>query len=1347
MEIFGKNNEYKHETIWNAFKRQLINNPERIAIRTKTNHYTYNEISNMVDFYVNIIDKKVNLDNYENVRIIIHMRRSVYLASLLLAIKKLNMTYISIEWNAPVRLCQYIQKDSEAYIVITDNENKLENEIFGGIIININNYQICEGNNYQKDSSRGDEKCKLNRIHNIIYTSGTTGNPKGVIIRECGIIHIINNFIKLINFNSNDCILTITSTSFDTHAYDYYAAWFVGASILLTDVNDEKDGNILKELLSKVTVAQLTPSVWNLAIQSGWKGNMKMKASVGGEVLSEVVAKNILDRVEILYNCWGPTEVTIDGSCGQIIKEDYIHIGTPVSNTRIYFINGEIYVGGPGVSVGYLNLPNKLIKDNNYELLCKEYHNYDEHDIYHKLGNGWLYKTGDRGYLDNNNNIIFQGRQDNQVKIKGNRIELDNIKNVLEKITCFYPITNVALRVHEYIKDEKIIIAYLESSTLNINDLTIIKDELSKSVNSYEKPQKFIILDKFPLTTGGKLDIKNFPLDNHYDMSKLKQAKTELEKEVEFIIREILNQENYIGVDTNIFEMGAASLTITQIIKIINEKYQIKLSALDIYNSGTIETICKIIDEKSQNMENFPSSPDLPLYDNITCINYKIHKIVWPLWNILGFMIIGSIIVLPMAPIIWIHNYYEYPIALLLIPIFSMIWSFSISIIILLFKWILIGKYKEGIYNTASWFYYRHWLIDNMINYIVPITIGKFIGTPIWNIWLYCLGVNTYMANFINTSDINCYDLITFSKNVIINDMSCVRSGKLFSDPKNGTFFIIKPIIINSDSWLGHRSVVHGGTTINHGINPMNTIDVPNPHFDIDNYNNINNTISSYKVLFSGLIAIFNFWLLISTQLLAYFPVMYFIEWLLNKIHSVGPIDSRIFIILGFLILLPIYFEVFILLFADINSHDILYNLLHPQITTVLLGFIVSQILYYISISIITIFIYRVINIKIKPGLSISRFSFFYHLVLFSNELIKITSDLLSVFDGTFIISFWWKLLGANVYPTTMIFSGKSPFSNPKLISIGAYSECGIYSTFHTTTFFVDKCFFNDISVGNNCLIGVHSILLPGSVLPNNVKLSALSKLTQNIIIKPTTTSILNNQQFSLKSPDKFNTISFKFILLQLFYIIIAPLFITFVQTSQMYVSLLIITKISILLNNYTLLFVPLIFLIYVTTNIIILILLRWIITPDFNTGTIYNYLSTFSWYRILFVKFYIQISNIITILYGSPWYNFLLNSLGGHISPSSIIYSDLNIANSLCTIGDNSVLDRNSVLQAYIANDNNLYINTIIINSNVTISNHAVIFYNSSIDPNSYINSLSLVMPGQHLSTGNYYGIPVSYY
>lgn len=604
---YGSENARERFCIHQLFERQVELTPDNIAIQYQDNTFTFlrlNQQANKLAYFL-LSQHDINPDTI----IGIMLDRSEKVVISVLAVLKTGAAYLPIDPNLPADRNSFICADAGTKIIITDNIPADSLKFQGVTFIDLNKPDSFTGSGQNLDREVHPENLAY-----VIFTSGSTGNPKGVMIEHHSVTNFINYNIQRDGITANDVFLNLNSFFFDAAVWELFVPLLTGARMIILEPGAQKYPEKILAAFSQVNITYffLTPALLQvfLSYLEYNPGEIAKLSSlkriiVGGEVLTPKLVNQFNNLVfkktgAGLTNIYGPTETTVwvtAINCESDGPINNVSIGKPINNTVIYILDenldelphgepGELVVGGAQVGRGYLNrkqLENEKFITNPF------------------IAGEKLYRTGDWARYLPDGNLEFLGRMDNQVKLNGFRIELNEIENVILKNPH---VKECVVLMQEVNDNNELAIYYTLNKTGNIDDVLI--NDIKEQLPAYMVPSFIIQLTAFPITTNGKIDRKNLPLPSHRYQKRAtpyQSPSTATEKAVADFIGKSLNIAS-VGIDDNFFDLGIRSLLVTKIILSINNLFKTNITLSIFFQSSTIRQLSAYIESNDVDIKN-----------------------------------------------------------------------------------------------------------------------------------------------------------------------------------------------------------------------------------------------------------------------------------------------------------------------------------------------------------------------------------------------------------------------------------------------------------------------------------------------------------------------------------------------------------------------------------------------------------------------------------------------------------------------------------------------------------------------------------------------------------------------
>ncbi|MBL4622337.1 MAG: amino acid adenylation domain-containing protein, partial [Immundisolibacteraceae bacterium] len=587
----GAKLDLSNDNLVEWFKQTVRENPKKVAARSDGAAITYQQLDEKSDQIAGYL-QTLNVTNGDFVGI--GLDRDTQMLVALLGIIKLGAAYVPLDPAYPVDRLSYMLEKSEARALITKSALADRFPGFSGETVFIDQQ-------WDQIASRQprDLPCLIgNETIYVIFTSGSTGLPKGVEVTHSNVVNFLASMANQPGLNADDILLAVTTLSFDIAVLELFLPIVTGGCVVIANSEQAGDGQALIELIEQeqVTALQATPATWRMLISAGWQGGEGFKVLIGGEALPRDLVDEIIDRVGSVWNMYGPTETTVWSTCEQITdKGGPILIGRPIGNTQVYVLDenqlptplgvpGELYIGGSGVTRGYLNNPEQTVDryiDNPFS------------------NEGRLYRTGDRVRYQRDGRLEYLSRLDNQVKIRGFRIELGEIESSLSTLPG---VKESVLSVREDRPGDMRLVAYAIADSGADLTITKVRKHLRKSLPEYMIPQHLVELDELPMTPNGKVDRKALPspMGGGVHDDEYVAPSTETELALAEIWQELLNLER-VSIHDNFFDLGGHSLLSIQVIVRINALLGVKLSPRIILFNDFAQIALQCDQQKSRN--------------------------------------------------------------------------------------------------------------------------------------------------------------------------------------------------------------------------------------------------------------------------------------------------------------------------------------------------------------------------------------------------------------------------------------------------------------------------------------------------------------------------------------------------------------------------------------------------------------------------------------------------------------------------------------------------------------------------------------------------------------------------
>lgn len=565
----------------------LIDGPRRLSYRalderaTQIAHYLQSASAGRGDFIGICMDR--TFDMYAS----------------MLGVMKLGAAYVPLSPSYPEETLGHIVKDSGVRVVIADDRSLAQAGWLDAPLINLDDAEVSSalaGFGSRPLDAQTAKAAQPDDLAYVIYTSGTTGQPKGVMIEHRNVVNHSLCMSEHFALKPGDNVLQFASMNFDSFVEEVFPALSCGAAVSLIGDRERLDIDVLRARVTEcgVTMLKFPTAFWHRIANVSFQGLGVRLVGIGGE---EADIGKFRQWIEVnpdipVINTYGPTETAVTATVALLdaehAKRASLPIGKPLRNTRAHVLDdqlmpvpigtiGNLYISGVGVGRGYLNLPETtraaFLKANDMP------------------GVDTLYKTGDQVRWTPEGELEFFGRADNQVKVRGYRIELSAIQSTLSE----HPdIAGSAVAVEKH-GDDKRIVAYVQTEGSLSPDG--VKTYIRQRLPAYMTPDVVIMVDQIPMSPNGKVDmcaLAELAVAPSARSDAFAAPETELQEQLAELWSNFLGVQN-IGIDDDFLNAGGHSLLAISMLQRLYQLLGVKVSIDDFYQFPTIRELAQHI--------------------------------------------------------------------------------------------------------------------------------------------------------------------------------------------------------------------------------------------------------------------------------------------------------------------------------------------------------------------------------------------------------------------------------------------------------------------------------------------------------------------------------------------------------------------------------------------------------------------------------------------------------------------------------------------------------------------------------------------------------------------------------
>lgn len=1137
----------------------------------------------------------------------------------------------------------------------------------------------------------------------VLFTSGSTGNPKGIPISHRNICHLIRSEEDFIEIKDTDIVYQGFSVSFDMWCEEVWISLFAGATVWIADAITVKAIDELSDVLAKnkITVLHAVPSI--LAIIDEVPSIRLI--NTGGEACTKQVQEKWAQPYRIFINSYGPTETTVSSNMAKLNRLEELTIGYPLPNYHIAIVDenlnivprgerGEMIISGPGVSKGYFNLQ---------ELTEQKFLS----NPFPEMPGDTIYKTGDAVIIREDGFIEFQGRIDDQIKLRGYRIELGEIETRLNQLPG---VSSAAVAVKEDSNEQGQLVGYAVMNNDSSFDENEMRKELAKFLAPYMVPISIIKMKEMPRMPSGKIDRKRLPIPESFSLHEKNdtiQINTEASVEERLIqtLQWVFPGKN-IHLDHDFFtDLGGHSLLAATLVSHLRQKAGIPYASLkDIYENRPLSAYAECLKNKHAE-EPTVQEP----FQRVSNFQYYACNAAQTVCLMAVFALFSIQIFFPYLSYYYFQiNGYGTMYALLSAVLLYTLIPPVYSMIILLTKWLVIGKIKEGDYPLWGWYYFRWWLWKT-VKRLMP--SEYIVETPLYPKYLRLLGVKVHPSAQLSLLPIAAEDLVTIDENVTTSSGCSIDNASV----ENG-ILKIRRVHIKAHAYLGSSAIVCGGTSIEK-FGELQDLSCLNEGKTIG-FGEVWDGSPAEKIR-------------IKSEPEVETPVLSSAKK--RNRYSILYACSLFFFPL--LIVLPLAPTLYTLYYLDDRSSDYSFYYLWqaPLLSTI-------YILLFIGVvSIIT----RLLQYKMEPGIY-PVYSFIYYKKWIKDQIFNLSLTIVHPLFASIYISKFYRMMGAKVGKNSEISTASDVSHHLLEIGEGSFIADAVILGEHDVR--NEKLILAKTKIGNNSFVGNSGLIPQGYELDDNMLIGVLSKAPSEEQLKNSSEKDwFGSPPIGLPSRQKSD--SFKDSLtynppfrLQLARALVEGIRIILPQTIIIICSVLFIAYTSIYLEgkiHYLLLFAPFYYLgIVALPSFFLTVLLKWVLVGKYKKTEMPMY-SLRVWMSEGITTIYeaLPVIFFLDFLRGTLWLPFFMKFLGVKIGKKVWLNTTDITEYDMVSIGDEAMLNEDCGPQTHLFEDRIMKVGSVKIGSQTTIHSRTIILYDTEIGNNVNIDALSLVMKGESLS------------
>jgi amino acid adenylation domain-containing protein/non-ribosomal peptide synthase protein (TIGR01720 family) len=589
------------------FEAQVRAAPDQVAVRCDGEFLTYAELDARADA---LAARLYSLGVGPDVLVGLAAERGLDLAVGLLGIAKAGGAYVPLDPSYPPDRLAWILEDARVAVLVSQAAVVPRLPTFAGptLLLDVDGEEVgadatsrvavdaaTDAATDAAAAAAARARVEPRHLAYVIHTSGSTGRPKGVEITHGSLVAFLGAMSRRPGLGADDTLLALTTLSFDIAALELFLPLVLGATVEIATRELAADGHRLAQRLSEgdISACQGTPATWQMLVHAGWRGDGALTMLCGGEELPRALADALLERGGALWNMYGPTETTIWSAVGRVeAGAGPVPLGEPIDGTQLLVLDddgrpvprgapGELCIGGAGVARGYLRRPD-LTAERFVPSPCAEVP-------------GRVYRTGDVVRRDAAGRLAFLGRADQQLKVRGHRIEPGEIETRLAEQPG---VAQAVAFAHAPLPGETRLVAFWAPTPDGGPDSASLREALARVLPAYMLPDLLVRRESLPTTPAGKLDRKALgalvPTGGELTPGTV-APRDPVEQVLHDAFCDLLGHER-VGVHDDFFALGGHSLLATRLVSRLRDAFGVEPTLSELFASPTVAGLARVID-------------------------------------------------------------------------------------------------------------------------------------------------------------------------------------------------------------------------------------------------------------------------------------------------------------------------------------------------------------------------------------------------------------------------------------------------------------------------------------------------------------------------------------------------------------------------------------------------------------------------------------------------------------------------------------------------------------------------------------------------------------------------------